>query len=253
MIKFFRKIRQRLLSENKFSKYLFYAVGEIVLVVIGILIALQINNANTHRKETQTLRGYLSSIKNNIASDKKQIEAIISFRDSVKVYSQKIVQLSKQDKILLKDFLLVIDDDYNVFYDQYLEINPSGFEALKNSGYLGMIQGSKIENLINDYYLVYNIIKRQEKSLNDFIENMEVLGFEEQVFTKIINILRKPDAEEYFLSNQDKIKAIINHPSIQGANLRGSLVEGLFNKYKKLLSIGQQLSIEINKIVENHK
>ncbi len=42
MIKFFRKIRQRLLTENKFSKYLIYAIGEIVLVVIGILIALSI-------------------------------------------------------------------------------------------------------------------------------------------------------------------------------------------------------------------
>jgi sensor domain CHASE-containing protein len=46
MIKFFRKIRQRLLTENKFSKYLIYAIGEIVLVVIGILIALSINNSN---------------------------------------------------------------------------------------------------------------------------------------------------------------------------------------------------------------
>ena len=44
MIKFFRKIRQKLLTENKFSKYLLYAIGEIVLVVIGILIALQIKN-----------------------------------------------------------------------------------------------------------------------------------------------------------------------------------------------------------------
>jgi uncharacterized membrane protein YgaE (UPF0421/DUF939 family) len=44
MIKFFRKIRKHLLAENKFSKYLIYAIGEIILVVIGILIALQINN-----------------------------------------------------------------------------------------------------------------------------------------------------------------------------------------------------------------
>jgi hypothetical protein len=50
MIKFFRKIRQKLLSENKFSKYLLYAIGEIVLVVIGILIALQINNWNNNHK-----------------------------------------------------------------------------------------------------------------------------------------------------------------------------------------------------------
>ncbi|MCA0133932.1 hypothetical protein [Winogradskyella alexanderae] len=253
MIKFFRKIRQKLLSENKFSKYLIYAIGEIILVVIGILIALQINNADTHRKETQTLHGYLRSIRNNIESDKKQIEAIIAFRDSVKFYSQKVVQLSHQNEITLKEFLPVVHDEYNVFYDQYLEINPSGFEGLKNSGYLGMIQGSKIENLINDYYLVYNTVNKQEKSLNDFIENMEVLGFQENAFTEIMQILRMPDVEEYFASHQDQIKAIINHPSIQGANLRGSIVGGLFNEYKKLLSIGQQLLVEINKIVENQE
>ncbi len=53
MIKFFRKIRQKTLTENKFSKYLLYAIGEIVLVVIGILIALQLNNAkeNWHREK----------------------------------------------------------------------------------------------------------------------------------------------------------------------------------------------------------
>ncbi|MFT4982518.1 MAG: sensor domain CHASE-containing protein [Bacteroidia bacterium] len=46
MIKFSRKIRQQMLTENQFSKYLLYAVGEIVLVVIGIMIALSINNAS---------------------------------------------------------------------------------------------------------------------------------------------------------------------------------------------------------------
>ena len=50
MIKFFRKIRQRLLAENRFSKYLLYAIGEIMLVVIGILIALQVNNLNERNK-----------------------------------------------------------------------------------------------------------------------------------------------------------------------------------------------------------
>ena len=51
MIKFFRRIRQRLLSENRFSKYLIYAIGEIILVVIGILIAIQVSNWNDRRKE----------------------------------------------------------------------------------------------------------------------------------------------------------------------------------------------------------
>jgi hypothetical protein len=51
MIKFFRKIRQNLLTENKFSKYILYAIGEILLVVVGILIALNINNNNELEKK----------------------------------------------------------------------------------------------------------------------------------------------------------------------------------------------------------
>jgi hypothetical protein len=50
MIKFFRKIRQKMLTENKLSKYLIYAIGEIILVVIGILIALQINTWNKNKQ-----------------------------------------------------------------------------------------------------------------------------------------------------------------------------------------------------------
>ena len=62
MIKFFRKIRQQLLVENKFSKYLLYAIGEIILVVIGILIALQINNWNEVRKTENMGKVYIGEI-----------------------------------------------------------------------------------------------------------------------------------------------------------------------------------------------
>ncbi len=51
MIKFFRKIRQKLVTESKFNKYLLYAIGEILLVVIGIFLAIQLNNLNQNRKE----------------------------------------------------------------------------------------------------------------------------------------------------------------------------------------------------------
>jgi hypothetical protein len=71
MIKFFRKIRQKLLAENKFSKYLVYAIGEIILVVIGILIALQINNWNQNRllgkKEIQILKSFETQFQNDIS------------------------------------------------------------------------------------------------------------------------------------------------------------------------------------------
>ena len=70
MIKFFRKIRQNLLSEGKTGKYFKYAIGEILLVVIGILIALQINNWNEKRKikiaEIEILQNLKTELKYNL-------------------------------------------------------------------------------------------------------------------------------------------------------------------------------------------
>ena len=78
MIKFFRRIRQKLLSENKFSKYLIYAIGEIILVVIGILIALQINNWNEGRKLQNEINIYLNQKLENLKEDRLRL---IEIRD----------------------------------------------------------------------------------------------------------------------------------------------------------------------------
>ena len=72
MLKLFRRIRQKLLGAGKIRKYLFYAAGEIVLVVIGILIALQINNWNEIRKERILEDDYLRKISLNIEDDINQ-------------------------------------------------------------------------------------------------------------------------------------------------------------------------------------
>ncbi len=66
MIQFFRQIRQRLITDNKFSKYLLYAVGEILLVVIGILIALQIDNLNDYGKDREQEKELLTQLKSSI-------------------------------------------------------------------------------------------------------------------------------------------------------------------------------------------
>ncbi|WP_282055526.1 DUF6090 family protein [Maribacter luteus] len=77
MIKFFRKIRQNLISENKFSKYLLYAIGEIVLVVIGILIALAIDNSNQNRVIKEKEQTYLNGLKEEFKTSKFKLNALI--------------------------------------------------------------------------------------------------------------------------------------------------------------------------------
>src|SRR5210317_1401641 len=110
MIKFFRKIRQKLLMENKTSKYLKYAIGEIILVVIGILIALQINNWNTDRININRVKQYAKSLVQDLENDIEminvsQFQAEKSFKkiDSLKSYilSSDISKLSNTDLFVL--------------------------------------------------------------------------------------------------------------------------------------------------------
>jgi len=75
MIKFFRSIRQNLLNEGKTAKYLKYAIGEIALVMIGILLALQVNNWNEKRKSILREKIYIQSIYKDLKSDIKKINS----------------------------------------------------------------------------------------------------------------------------------------------------------------------------------
>ena len=74
MIEFFRKIRKKMLTENKFSKYLIYAIGEIILVVIGILIALSINNWNSKQTQFDLEIQYLHSLKEEFSNNLEELK-----------------------------------------------------------------------------------------------------------------------------------------------------------------------------------
>ncbi|MEO0504903.1 MAG: DUF6090 family protein [Bacteroidota bacterium] len=81
MIQFFRRIRQKLLEENRFSKYLLYAIGEIILVVIGILIALSINNWNEKQKDLVKEQLILKQLFSEYQSNLKQLDEKILMRN----------------------------------------------------------------------------------------------------------------------------------------------------------------------------
>lgn len=132
MIKFFQKIRLKLLSENKFSKYLIYAMGEIVLVVIGILIALSINNWNNKIKDQKLETGILENIIENLEHNCEQLESrtrsIMLYRRSGKLIISAIENNSYHDSL------------QNYFHHAWirtsnLKLSSIGYEALKNVGF----------------------------------------------------------------------------------------------------------------------
>lgn len=151
MIKFFRKIRQKMLTENKFSKYFLYAIGEIVLVVIGILIALSINNWNQNRINTGKQQDYLIGLKSDL---EKQIT---SFNSSNKVYSFII----GQGESILEDYssigkLSKIDNinkklSYLMYTSKYPEITTT-FNELNSTGQLNLIKKKPLRSQVIKYY-----------------------------------------------------------------------------------------------------
>ncbi|MDF0717404.1 DUF6090 family protein [Muricauda sp. 334s03] len=94
MTKLFRRLRQKLLQENRFTKYLLYALGEIILVVIGILLALQINNWNEHRKEETSKKKLMLNIRAELMENKLRMEHHILGLHNSNAILNKVLQFS---------------------------------------------------------------------------------------------------------------------------------------------------------------
>ena len=102
MINFFRKIRQKLLSENRIRKYLLYGIGEIILVVIGILIALQINSWNEYSKSRKLEKNYYLQFKIELEENIRNAEDQIQ-HSTYQINNTKIVTNVLETNNLLKD------------------------------------------------------------------------------------------------------------------------------------------------------
>ncbi len=139
MIKFFRHIRKQLLTKNKFSKYILYAIGEIVLVVIGILIALQINNWNEKRIETERLNSILNIVKADLIKDTLNIIRPIKDYEDKKFILSKIIE-RENSKSSLDSITELNFKKYEIFtkaISNYFlfDMNKRGIELLKNISY----------------------------------------------------------------------------------------------------------------------
>ena len=253
MIPFFRKIRKQFADDNKPLKYMRYAIGEIVLVVIGILIALQINNWNINKQETKELHSYLKNIKNNLLSDLISIEEIKVNRDSSVAYSQNYLRIAKKDEITVDDFNTLENSKYKVQFDKYYKGHKSGFEALKNSGFIGKLNGTELERNLNEYYYLIDKINEKEESLNSTIENLEIVALTENVTIRLFEIHNNTkNKEAYIYTHQKEIKELLNFPSMKGANFRNRENTVLRQNYRQIEKIAHDLISGIDNTIKNH-
>jgi hypothetical protein len=160
---------------REFRKYLLYAFGEMMLVIVGILIALQIDNWNTDRQEQALLDGYLQSIARNMQEDAVELEALRETRVST-------MDASVRAAIFLVESRARTFDVSEVFFavsamDQVGRIvsfhpNTSGMEALKTSGVLARMQGRDIERLLYEYYDTARQVEDRERAYNEVVSRL---------------------------------------------------------------------------------
>ncbi|MFK5879162.1 MAG: DUF6090 family protein [Flavobacteriaceae bacterium] len=161
MIKYFRKIRQRLLTENKFSKYLLYAIGEILLVVIGILIALQINNQNDIRKARIKEIHYLKNIKTDLKINIFELDNYIKTRKESIESANTIIEHIEGEPIKdIEEFNALGVPIYNW---QKFHQNNNTFQELVGSGNLALISNDSIKNMLLNIETLYKKLKSEEE------------------------------------------------------------------------------------------
>ncbi len=165
MIKFFRRIRQRLLSENKISKYLLYAIGEIVLVVIGILIALAINNSNQRRVIEEKEQVYLKGLKEEFETSKAKLTVLTDInRKNLREAKKLIGYASDNNKI--PDEEMFSEILFNTFSPD-ISFNPNNslLDEIINSGSLKDISNTRLRVRLTNWISTIEDVSKQEQEL----------------------------------------------------------------------------------------
>lgn len=169
MIKFFRRIRQNLVAEGKTGRYFKYAIGEILLVVIGILIALSINNWNSDRIEAIELDEIKNSIASAIKSDIRYLKLVRTGRINMGTTADSIFKSyidSQKSEFIFTDYAYMANTFNQLKNTIYFQPNTSAFEVSKNSIYLSRLQGTDLELLLNSYYDAAKRLQKQEDNYN---------------------------------------------------------------------------------------
>jgi len=150
MLSFFRKIRWRLANENQFFKYSRYAIGEIVLVVIGILIALQINNWNEENKKSKEVNEYLTNLLREFKINHEDLKTNIAFHKFVSLKTEELSDLISPNPKEISSNKLDTLMFAVMFYPEFTALS-----TLMSSDKLDLVNDYELKNDIANWKLTY--------------------------------------------------------------------------------------------------
>jgi len=239
MIKFFRKIRQNLLKEGKTARYFKYAIGEIILVVIGILIALQINNWNLQRIEQHKENIYLANIKRDLHNQLSIINIQLEYEQKYLDNSQPILDYYyKHNKIILD--ARFIQNLSTLTERKTFVSNDTTYTDLISTGNIDIIKDIKFKNKLIEYY-------QDLERFEIIIQNNNIYLNDQIYVSGVINLLYLNDSNEplsielievsnQILEKEENVLLLINL-----VNHRKDLAKGHFSIMHESKSKTQQL------------
>lgn len=164
MPRIFNTIRQRLLKENRLTRYLVYAVGEILLVVIGILIAVSINNTSAEKKTRGKELALLQEMQKNLSTDLQDVRYNVAGNKG-RIRANQAVLKALEDRAALDDSLK--HHFANILGNYQISENTAAWENLKSVG-IDLISDDSLRNAISALYSTkYVYIENVEKGLDD--------------------------------------------------------------------------------------
>ena len=233
MIKLFRNIRQNLLNEGKTTKYFKYAIGEIVLVVIGILIALQINNWNELKSEQVIEKTYMKNLLEDLKDDlitydkfQKSNQEVYTLIDSIIPGLKNENRKNNLSKLTYWSRMVTIK--WTIIHTV-----ERTYEQMKSSGHLRLVRNNDVANAISKYYNSLSEFDGYNEAgmlwAADYVESLGKV-FDAELMLKIMRTRKMQEAKESDLLTEDAI--ILNQ-------LMNSL-----NYFNGALSLGEQISIK---------
>lgn len=203
MIKFFRKIRQSLLTENKFSKYLIYAIGEIILVVIGILIALQFNNQNEKAKNLQLVEETIASLEIELLENYDEATFVLGFWNRQNEICKNVIF----DQLTIEDYRN--DDLIGIVAANWYSYKPKS-EVLKLLIENGKFANKKLQPIIEIAKELENstaFLDQQWSVIRENIEeNIDKLNYKVSLVRR--DSISRNNRFEYMLTDPDYKKLV---------------------------------------------
>lgn len=201
MINFFRKTRKKMAESNKPIKYLRYAIGEILLVVIGILVALQINNANEIHKIRNKELVYLNNIKTDLQLNKISLDEFIKAREASNRSVEIVLEIFEgMREIDLNEFNL---NTVNVMIWYPFHQNDNTYRELMNSGNFAIISNKLIKNKLQDNESNYKRIA--------FIENEMQQDYETYLYEPFFSIADLQSSMKNYTYQLENGKGLTNN------------------------------------------